>query len=103
MSQFMFVYHGGTPPETEEARAKSMAEWRDWMSANDKAIVEPGAPLGKSWTVNGGGASEGGGANPAAGYTIVEARDIDDACRIAESCPMIGDGGSVEVAEIHAM
>lgn|SRR6056297_368497 len=101
MAQFLFVYHGGKAPETDEAAAASMAAWGKWMSENSDAFADPGNPVGKSKTVSGDGIVDHGGANPAAGYTIVKAADIDAACEIARTNPMIADGGSIEVAEIH--
>ncbi len=101
MAQFMFIYHGGKMPETEKARAASMAAWGDWMGANSAAFVDPGNPVGMSKTVSADGIADNGGANPTSGYTIVEAADIDAACELARSNPLLSDGGTVEVAEIH--
>lgn len=101
MPDFLFVYHGGKVPETQAAIDASMAAWGKWMGDNQAALVDPGQPVGKSWTVTSGGASEGGGANPVSGYTIVRAADMDAACAIAKSNPMVADGnGSVEIAQI---
>ncbi len=44
--------------------------------------------------------TDGGGSNPATGYSIVEAADIDAATAIAKGCPVVTHGGgSVEVGE----
>lgn len=101
MPKFLFVYHGGKPPETQAEIDASMAAWGKWMQANGASLVDPGNPVGLSKTVSQSGVAGNGGANPAAGYTIVEAADIDAACQIASDNPMVLDGGSVEVAEIH--
>ena len=37
------------------------------------------------------------------GYAFVEAATIEDACAIAAECPIIADGGSVEVAPVVEM
>ncbi len=104
MPNFLFVYHGGSRPETQDEIDRVMAAWGKWMEDNGANLVEPGNPVGLSKTVNGDGVAEGGGANPASGYTIVSADDIDAACAIAKSNPMVVDGsGSVEVAEIIQM
>lgn len=104
MSKFLFVYHGGSRPESQEEIDKTMAAWGKWMTDNGPALLIPGNPVGMSKTVSGSGTSDGGGANPASGYTVIEAADMDAACAIASSNPMVMDGsGSVEVAEIHEM
>lgn len=104
MPKFLYVYHGGKAPESEEEGRKVMAAWEKWMQDNGASLIEPGAPVGLSKTVSAGGVAGNGGANPASGYTIVEAADIDAACAIAQTNPMVVDGsGSVEVAEIVPM
>ena len=104
MPKFLFVYHGGKRPESDAEMQKVMAEWGKWMTDNGPALVDPGNPVGMSKTVSPSGIADNGGANPASGYTIVEAADLDAACRMAQSNPMVAGGdGSVEVAEIHQM
>ena len=46
------------------------------METNAGALVDPGNPVGLSKTVSASGIADNGGANPASGYTIVEAADI---------------------------
>ena len=100
MPNFMFVYHGGSMPETEEEANAAMARWGKWMEDNGPSLVDPGNPVGMSKTVSASGVADNGGANPTSGYTIVSAPDIDAACEMAKTSPMIHDGGSVEVAEV---
>ncbi|MEP3332021.1 hypothetical protein [Sedimentitalea sp.] len=104
MPNFLFVYHGGGMPDTQEEIDKSMAAWGKWMEVNGPSLVEPGNPVGMSKTVSASGVADNGGANPVSGYTIISADDIDAACAIANSNPMVADGsGSVEIAEIVNM
>ncbi len=103
MPSFMFAYHGGKTPETQEEIDKVMAAWGAWMEKYKDVMVDPGNPVGMSKTVSSSGVADNGGANPLSGYTIVSAADIDAACEIAKSNPMLADGGSVEVAEIHVI
>lgn len=100
MPKFVFAYHGGKKPETEEEGAAAMAKWQSWFGELGEAIVDGGAPVGMSRTVSSGGVVDDGGANPISGYTLVNAADHDTACEMAKGCPMVKDGsGSVEVAE----
>ena len=104
MPDYMLVYHGGKKPQTPEEGEKVMAQWGKWMQDNAGALKDPGNPVGMSKTVTSSGVSDGGGANPTSGYTMVTADSLDAACAIARSNPMVVDGsGSVEVAEIMPM
>ena len=99
MAKFMFIYHGGSMPETPEEGEKVMAAWMSWLGGMGDAVADGGNPAGPSKTVSAGGVSDGGGANPVSGYTLVNADDIDQAVNMAKGCPIIAAGGSVEVAE----
>ena len=104
MPKYLFVYHGGKRPESQADIDKAMAAWGKWMEDNGPSLTDPGNPVGMSKTVTTAGVADNGGANPVSGYTMVEAPDIDAACEIAKSNPMVADGsGSVEVAEILPM
>ncbi len=104
MAKFIFAYHGGGMPETEEAQQASMAAWGAWMESNKDALADPGNPVGLSKTVQADGSvADNGGSNPLSGYTIIEAGDMDAALAIASACPILQDGGSVEVAPIMEM
>ena len=103
MPNFIFAYHGGSAPESPEEGEKVMAEWMAWFGGMGDAMVNPGNPVGLSKTVNASGVADGGGANPLSGYSVVQADTIEAACEMAKNCPIVNDGGSVEVAEIHEM
>ncbi|PHP28373.1 YciI family protein [Limimaricola cinnabarinus] len=103
--RFMYIYHGNgmTMPEGEEAGREAMARWQGWMDGIRDNIADEGAPAGKSHTVSRDGVTGDGGADPAYGYTIVTAPDIDAAIEMAKGCPMVEDGGRVEVCEAIEM
>lgn len=104
MTKFLFVYHGGGKPASEAEGAKVMKAWMDWFASLGAAVVDGGAPVGKSQTVGANGAvTNDGGSNPTSGYTVVDAKDPADAARIAKGCPILVAGGSVEVAPIIDM
>ncbi|WP_136660277.1 YciI family protein [Nitratireductor sp. XY-223] len=103
MPNFVYAYHGGKPPESPEEGAKVMAAWNAWFEALGAAVVDGGAPVGASKTVSSGGVSDGGGANPLSGYSIVSADNIDAAVEMAKGCPILEGGGSIEVAEAMEM
>ena len=100
VANFLFVYHGGGAPKTKEAQEKAMAAWGAWFGSMGKAVINGGNPVGKSWTVKSNGSvAKDGGANPASGYSLIEAIDYDAAVALAKGCPLLANGGSIEVAE----
>lgn len=101
MPRFLFIYHGGKAPETPEQQEAEMAAWGAWYDDMGEAVVDPGNPVGLSMTVDAQGVHEGGGSNPAAGWTVVQAETLEDACALAQGCPEVKKGtGSVEVAPV---
>ena len=104
MAKFIFVYHGGKMPDTEEEGAKVMAKWQAWFGGMESAIIDGGNPLGMSSTVHSDGSvTSDGGANPASGYSLISADNIEQALELARGCPILGADGSVEVAEAMDM
>lgn len=100
MAKYLFVYHGGKHPETEEEVKQVMDAWGSWMGAMGAAVIDGGNPVGQSSTVlSDGTVKNDGGSNPASGYGLFEAGDLDDALAKAKGCPILAAGGTVEVAE----
>ena len=100
MAKYLFVYHGGSNPETEEETAAVLAAWGQWLGSMGAAVIAGGNPVGKSSTVNpDGSVTDDGGSNPASGYSLIEAADDEDAIAKARGCPILEAGGSVELAE----
>lgn len=103
MPKFIFVYHGGKAPSDPAEQERVMAAWGAWMGGLGSVLIDGGAPVGMSKTVSPSGVTDDGGANPVSGYSMVEAADQDAAAEMAKGCPILADGGSVEVAEILSM
>jgi hypothetical protein len=104
MAKFLFVYHGGSYPESKEEQAKVMEAWGQWFGFIGKGLIDGGNPVGKSSTVHSNGSvTSDGGANPASGYSLIEARSLDDALAYAKQCPLLKAGGSVEIAQAMDM
>ena len=102
MARFLFTYHGGNKPESQEEMGRVMAAWGAWYEAMGAAVVDSGGPAGNSKTVTAGGVEDNGGANPVSGHTVVEAASIDAAVELAKGCPIL-DSGTVEVTEVLQM
>src|SRR5262245_8819120 len=104
MAKYLYVYHGGgSMPQSKEEIDKVMHAWGGWFGQLGASLVDGGNPVGKAATVKNGSTVDGGGANPATGYSIIEASSRDEAVAKAKGCPLLASGGSVEVAEILPM
>lgn len=104
MAKYLFVYHGGKKPDNDKDIAEVMNAWGEWYGSMGAAVIDGGNPVGMSSTVNGDGSvSDNGGANPASGYSLIEASDLKDATAKAKGCPILKSGGSVELAEAFDM
>lgn len=100
MAKYLLAYHGGAMAGTEEEQQAVMAAWGQWFGSLGPAVVDAGAPVSTARTVNADGSvSDGAGANPVTGYSVIEASSLDDAAEKASGCPILSAGGSVEVAE----
>ena len=101
MANYLLAYHGGGMPEDEKEIARVMAAWGKWYQKLGKAIVDGGNPIGQAKTIaSTGRVTRGGGKNPVTGYTIIKAKDIEGAAKLAKGCPVLKSGGTIEVAEI---
>jgi hypothetical protein len=100
MAKFVFAYHGGSAPRNPEEVKKVMDAWGAWFGSLGSAVIDGGNPVGKSYTVKPDGSlAEGGGPNPISGYSLIEAKDLQDAHKKAKGCPLLKSGGTIEVAQ----
>ena len=100
MPKYVLAYHGGGMPESEAEQAAVMAAWGAWFGSLGDVVVDGGNPTGPSKTLaSDGSASDGGGPNPISGYSLLTATDLDAAVSLAKGCPILGSGGTIEVAE----
>lgn len=87
MPKYLLIHHGGRSPESDEARSRMMAAMGEWMEGLGDALVDSGSPLGPPQSI-GGEASD-----PANGYMIIEAADLEAAVELASAMPTAGEGG----------
>ena len=100
MPKFVFAYHGGDMPETEEEGQQVMAEWMAWFEQMGTAVIDGGNPVGPSSTVHpDGSVTADGGSNPLSGYSLIAADDLDTAVALAKNCPILKAQGTIEIAE----
>lgn len=104
MAKYVFIYHGGKAPDNPEDQERVMNAWGAWMGSLGSSLVDGGNPFGPSTTLQPGGKIENnGGANPASGYSIIEAATREEAIEKGQGCPIFADGGSVEICEAFDM
>ncbi|HEY2217048.1 MAG TPA: hypothetical protein VGH21_06105 [Solirubrobacteraceae bacterium] len=95
MGKYVFAYRGGGMAQTDEARQAAMAAWGAWFGKIGSAIVDPGNPFAGSTSVGGNGNAE----SALTGYTVVKADSLDAASGLADGCPVLDEGGSIDVYE----
>ncbi len=106
MAKYLFVYHsnGAEHPSDPEEVKEVMDAWGTWFGSMGAAVIDGGNPVGKSSTVQSDGSLvSGGGPNPAGGYSLIEASNLEDAHQKAKGCPLLQAGGTIEIAEAMDM
>ncbi len=115
MKKFLAIYLGAmhddkfkawmAKPEAERKQMESegMAAWGKWMGDHAAAVVDGGAPLGKTKKADASGVSDT--KNLMSGYVIVQAESHEAAAEMFKDHPhfSIFPGESVEIMEILPM
>jgi len=101
MTKYVLLYSGGGMPETEAEQAAVIQAWTDWYTRLGQAVVDPGNPFTPAAkAVSKDGAVRNGPAGSmASGYTILQAESIDEAAKMAQSCPVLQGGAEISVFE----
>ena len=108
MSEFIYLYRGGETGRSPEKMQQMMQKWMAWfkelgekgylkdmgqplertgkvVKGNQKAVID--GPFAEAKDVVG-------------GYTLIEARDLDQAVEASKGCPIFENEGSVEVRPV---
>ena len=99
MANYLLVYKGGSMAEDDAERQQAAAAWGAWFGQLGAAVVDGGNPCGSSAAVGGNGAVSGHAPSGITGYSILRAGSLQAATALAKGCPILRDGGSVEVYE----
>jgi len=97
MSKFVLAYAGGQMAATEAEIQASMAQWGQWFTDLGPAVLDGGNPFGASTKVTAGGRADA--TTGVTGYSVIEAADLEAAAALAKGCPVLANGGSVDVYE----
>ncbi|MGA2641155.1 MAG: hypothetical protein ABSG21_09660 [Spirochaetia bacterium] len=101
MNTYVLLYKGGKAGSNPSEVEKIMKVWMGWFEKLGKTLVDGGKPFGQGKTVTASGIHDG--ANASNGYTIIQAENLTAAAAVAKGCPIIADGGEVQVFETVAM
>lgn len=99
MAKFVLVYRGGAGMAAPEDQQAAMEAWMNWFGTLGDAVVDPGAPFGPSAALSPDGSTGASGPSELTGYSIVAADSLDEATTKAKGCPVLSDGGTVEIYE----
>ncbi len=109
MKKFVLVFEGKVRPEdiAKEDMQKTMDMWMAWFGTIGEKMVDGGNPFasGAQIVTSGGAEIISADKQPAKGYTIINAKDMDEAVKIAQGCPVLVDDseGAVRVYEALPM
>jgi hypothetical protein len=108
MNEFVFLYRGGETGRSPERAQQMMQKWMAWFKelAEKGHLKDRGQPLeragklvnGKRKTVNDGPFAEA--KDVVGGFTLILAKDIDQATELSKGCPILEVDGQVEVRPV---
>lgn len=100
MAKFVLFYKGGQAPQTQDEQQAVMDAWIDWFGDLGSAVIDAGNPFGRGAAIGpDGGVTEQ--TSGGTGYSIVAAASLDQAIMMAQACPQLKAGGTVEVYETY--
>jgi hypothetical protein len=111
MSDFAFLYRGRDTNASPEQMQHRMVTWRAWFKqlGEQGHLKDIGHPLensgkvvkGKEKSVTDGPFAEA--KDVVGGFTLIQARDLEQATELSKGSPILEVGGSVEVRPIQAL
>ena len=111
MNEFVFLYRGGSRDGSPAEMQQVMQKWMNWFKelAEKGHVKDRGQPLervgklvsGKRKTVTDGPFAEA--KDIVGGYTLIEARDLNQAVELSKGCPILERDGAVEVRPVMKM
>ncbi len=100
MASYVLVFTGGgAMATTEEGRSEELARWGVWYGGLGQGIVDGGKPFGASVVVAADGTVTPGAPSGLSGYAIVSAESLEAATAMTQGCPILTNGGTIEVYE----
>jgi hypothetical protein len=108
--EFLLLYRGGARPASQAAGQHLASRWGAWLKwiAARGVLVATGDPLGDGRIVGASAHIEPGkdyvrGEDHIGGYSRIRAANLDEAEALCADCPILGEGGFVELREIMSI
>jgi hypothetical protein len=111
MSEYVFLYRGAERPASPQDAQQIMQKWMNWLQelSNKGHIKDRGQPLdpagkvvrGRQQSITDGPFAEA--KDLVGGYSLVEAKDLDEAAELSKGCPIFERNGFVEVRPVMKM
>ena len=110
MNEFVFLYRGAERPASPQDAQQIMQKWMTWLQdlGAKGHIKDRGQPLeptgkvvGRQRTVTDGPFAEA--KDLVGGYTLIMAKDLNEAAELSKGCPVFERNGFVEVRPIMKM
>ena len=103
MATYIFAFRTPTGSDAlanldEAARAGRMQAWGDWSASIEHSVLDHGNPVASVREVG-----DCGDGTRIGGYTLITAEDFDAAVALAQGCPLVGNGGGVEVGHVVSL
>jgi hypothetical protein len=108
MNEFVFLYRGGSRDGSPAEMQQVMQKWMNWFKelAEKGHVKDRGQPLervgklvsGKRKTVTDGPFAEA--KDVVGGYTLIVAKDLNEAAELSKGCPILERDGEVEVRPV---
>jgi hypothetical protein len=109
MTEFAFLFRGRDPSGPAELQQAVMEKWSAWMKSLHQrgVITNPGQPLhddgmvvsGRDKVVSDGPFAET--KDLINGFIVVQAASLAEAAELAKGCPILEQGGRVEVRPVQ--
>jgi hypothetical protein len=92
MPSYVFTYR---QPKDQPLNMEAAEEWYTWFDEIGEHITVPGSAVSTARQL---GNVDGG--QRVSGFTVISARDLDQAVELAQGCPAIRQGFGLEVGEL---
>lgn len=105
MTKYLLTFHSdgfADMPDDPAVIEELMGAWGAWYGSMGDALVDGGAPISGNSAIGADGNTTASVAT-LSGYTIVETADEAAAIKIAQGCPVLADGASVQINTLIEM
>ena len=111
MSEYVFLYRGGEAGRSPEQYQQALQKWMAWFKemAEKGHVKNQGHPLERAGKVVRGSAKsivDGPfveAKDVIGGYSLIEAKDLDEAIELSKGCPILEVEGAVEVRPVRQL